>query len=103
MKQLFVLFAFIFSVQFSFAQDSIGIYPTNWWVGMKNPRLQIMLHGAGIASSNVIVDYPGVTINKVSKVENKNYLFVDLTISKLAKPGIDFNSFIKWKKHFFRT
>ena len=86
-KHLFVLFAFIFTVQFLFAQDAVEVYPTNWWVGMKNPKLQIMLHGSGISSSNVIVDYPGVTINKVSKVENKNYLFVDLTVSKLAKPG----------------
>ena len=26
-----------------------GIYPTNWWVGMKNPNLQLILRGSNIS------------------------------------------------------
>jgi len=77
----------VLTFNFLFAQDSIEVYPTNWWVGMKNPKLQLMLHGVDVGLSNVSLSYPGVTINKVNKVENKNYLFVDLSISKTAKPG----------------
>jgi neopullulanase len=54
---------------------------------MKNPKLQLMLHGPGVASSTVSMTYPGVTVTRVNKVENKNYLFVDLTIASSAKPG----------------
>src|SRR5512138_984595 len=87
MRKLFGLIVCIVTIQFSFAQKNIDVYPTNWWVGMKNPKLQLMLHGTGISSSNVTIKYPGVTVAKVNKVENKNYLFVDLVISKSTKAG----------------
>ena len=54
---------------------------------MKNPRLQLMLHAPNVAESNISIKYPGVTIIKTNKVENKNYLLIDLVISKSAKPG----------------
>ena len=68
--------------------DLLGVYPTHWWTGMKNPKLQIMVHGENAgAYSTCKTSYPGIVINKVTKVENKNYLFVDITISATAKPG----------------
>src|SRR3954464_12750145 len=82
----FVTIAF-FLVHFSFAQQ-IDVYPTNWWVGMKNPRLQLMLHANNIGhGSAATVSYPGVTIQKVFQPENPNYLFIDLLINASAKPG----------------
>src|SRR5690348_984421 len=68
-------------------ETSLSVYPTNWWVGMKNPKLQLMLHGASVGSSTVTISYPGITVSKINKVENKNYLFVDLIISGSAKAG----------------
>lgn len=63
------------------------VEPLNWWVGLKEPRLQILLHGANIATSNVTISYPGLRVDKVSTVENPNYLFVDLTILPDCKAG----------------
>ena len=64
-------------------------YPTCWWAGMKNPKLQIMLHGTVIANAgNFSVNYPGVKLERVNKVENPNYVFLDLNITPLAKPGL---------------
>ena len=63
------------------------VEPTNWYVGMKNPNVQLLWYGKNIASAQISLKYPGVTIKKISKAENPNYLFVDLTISKSAKPG----------------
>lgn len=66
------------------------VYPTNWWVGMKNPNVQLMIHGAGVGKDNVpsvAINYPGVKVLKVHKVESENYLFVDLNIAATAKPG----------------
>jgi len=71
-----------------FATDIFGVYPTHWFTGMKNPKIQLMIHGDNIgAYSSVKTTYPGIIVNKVGKAENKNYLFVDVTISSTAKPG----------------
>jgi glycosidase len=84
---LFLLFTFYFLISISFAQR-IETYPTNWWINMKNPELQIMLHGEKIGNAKSITTaYPGVTIKKINKVENNNYVFIDLIISKTTKSG----------------
>ena len=64
------------------------IEPANWWVGMKNTKLQLIVHGNQIAARNVTINYPGVTLLKTNKVENANYLFLDLEISATTQPGI---------------
>ena len=71
-----------------FAQITINrVEPANWWVGMKNKELQIMVYGPNISSAKLTVNYPGVLIKEVAKTENPNYLFVYLTIAKTTKPG----------------
>jgi glycosidase len=85
-----VLFAGLFTcLQLYVVAQSVEVYPNHWWAGMKNPKLQLMIHGDGIADGvgNVSINYPGLKVEKVNKVENKNYLFVDLSVSPLAKPG----------------
>lgn len=76
------------------AADQISrIEPPNWWTGMKNPKLQLLVHGNRINNLDPRIDYPGVTIDRVIKVENANYLFIDLVIAPATKPGtlrIDF-------------
>ena len=70
------------------AQDKPNVYPTHWWVGMKNPKLQLMLHGKGIGQQSFALNpYAGVSLTKVEKVESANYVFIDITISASAKPG----------------
>ncbi len=64
------------------------IEPANWWVGMKNTKLQLIVHGNQIASRNVRITYPGVTLLKTNKVENPNYLFLDVEISPATQSGI---------------
>ncbi|HEY0058289.1 MAG TPA: glycoside hydrolase family 13 protein, partial [Flavisolibacter sp.] len=58
-----------------------------WWVGMKNPRLQLMIHSPGIGNNRFSISYPGVQLLKTNKAENSNYVFLDLVISPAAKPG----------------
>jgi len=67
-----------------------------WWAGMQNPDLQLLVHGENISETEVSINYEGVKLSKVNKVENPNYLFLDIVISKNAKPGI-FK--IKFKKN----
>src|SRR6476661_517298 len=64
------------------------IDPTFWWVGMKNPKLQLLVNGPGIAGSKVaLASYPGVTLDGFQRLESPNYLLVNLTISPSARPG----------------
>lgn len=62
--------------------------PTFWWVGMKNPEVQLMFYGEKIAEKKFTLEsYNGVKISSISKVKNPNYLFVDLIISPSAQAG----------------
>ena len=63
------------------------IEPTDWYVGMKNPSLQLMVYGKGIAQvQNVTTDYPGVHIDSLVRLDSPNYLLVYLNLSG-AQPG----------------
>lgn len=67
---------------------SVRIDPTFWWVGMKNPKLQLLVHSPDIgASTAALAAYPGVVLESTQKLENPNYLVVNLNISPDAKPG----------------
>ncbi|QHS63802.1 glycoside hydrolase family 13 protein [Chitinophaga agri] len=63
------------------------IEPAFWWTGMQEPLLQLIIHGDKIAEREVSLSYPGVTLQEVHKVENPNYLFVDINITSSAVPG----------------
>lgn len=71
------------------------VEPAFWWVGMKNPKLQLIVHGNQIASRSVKLNYPGVRLAQVHQVENSNYLFLDIEISATAKPGLFTIAFAK--------
>jgi len=60
----------------------------NWWVGMKNPSLQLLVYGDKIGETDPVISYPGVVLKKVNRAESANYLFIDLLISKDARPGV---------------
>ena len=69
--------------------DIQKVHPLNWYIGMLNPNLQILIYGKNIAASQVsLKPYGGVTLQNVHKVESPNYLFVDLTIDKTTKAGV---------------
>ncbi len=70
----------------TFAQIN-HVEPLNWWAGMKNPKLQLLVNGTNIGETTPVINYPGVTIQKVSKADSENYLFIDLLIATTAAPG----------------
>ncbi len=63
------------------------IDPPSWWVGMHDPHLQLMVFGHEISKTQPEVNYPGVILESVTKVESPDYLFLNLVIKKNAKPG----------------
>ena len=63
------------------------IEPTDWYVGMKNPQVQLMVYGQGIRDvQDVTTDYPGVTIDSLVRLDSPNYLLIYMNLSK-AQPG----------------
>ena len=68
------------------AQKIDRIEPTNWYVGMKNPSVQLMVYGKEIRSAEVSTNYPGVKIDSLVRLDSPNYLLVYMNI-KDAQPG----------------
>lgn len=86
MNKTILLFLSLISVNL-FAQKLERIEPMFWFTGMKQTKLQLLVHGDHIALTTVRLAYPGVKLVKANKVENPNYLFLDLEISSATKPG----------------
>lgn len=61
--------------------------PPYWWTGMENDTLQIMIHGDDIRDCHVNVDYPGVKLLDVARLDNPNYQFLYLLVTNEAQPG----------------
>ncbi|MFC2701318.1 glycoside hydrolase family 13 protein [Segatella oris] len=87
MKKIIFSLALFLSAMTSLASTNIDrIEPANWFVGMKNSSLQLMVYGKNIRNSRVSVDYPGVKIDSLVRLDSPDYLLVYLNIGG-AKPG----------------
>ena len=90
MKQLIIYSILTFLTVVSvFSKTTIQhVEPMNWWVGMNNTELQILVHAEGISITTPEIDYAGVSIKEIKKVENPNYLFIYINIEKETKPAV---------------
>ena len=87
MKKLILSLSLLLSVMTMNAAVKVDrIDPTNWFVGMKNPSLQLMVYGEGIRSAEVTTDYAGVKVDSVVRLDSPNYLLVYLNLDG-AQPG----------------
>jgi neopullulanase len=111
MKKLHFLYL-ILSFHYCFSQNlsvdsivqanGISIYPKNWWLGMKNPHLQVMVRGKNFGKAKIFFtqkDNPGIILNGVQRTKSPNYLFLNFTIGPDVKPGklsFDLHVFDTW-------
>lgn len=88
-KNVYAFLITLLPVAVAFAQQAKiqRVNPTNWWVGMKNPNVQLLVYGPNAGTLSYTLNYAGVKLAKVHTVENPNYAFLDLTIASSAKPG----------------
>jgi hypothetical protein len=87
MKRYLILFAIIVMIQRTQAQYEIErLEPPFWWAGMKNTELQLLVYGEQVSGLEPEIDAPGIEIEDIVRVENQNYLFVNLNIGD-ADPG----------------
>jgi len=80
------------------AQTIEHIDPPSWFTGMKDSAVQLMVYGQGIGSFEVKTDYQGVNVSTLVRTENPNYLFVNLNVTREARPGTVKLTFINGKK-----
>ena len=66
--------------------DVAKIEPANWYVGMKDASLQLMVYGKDIKSAEVTTDYAGVRIDSIVRLDSPNYLLVYMSLAE-AQPG----------------
>lgn len=73
---------------------ALNVEPANWWVGMNKNTITIMVHEQNIANEQIkLAKYNGVKLNKVTRTDNPNYVFLNITITDTAKAGtLVFNS-----------
>jgi len=86
--QFFVYFFVLLSLGSSSGSYKIDhLEPPFWWAGMVDNRLQILVHGENISELIPEISFPGITVSQVNKIENPNYIFINLVLSKSIQPG----------------
>ncbi|MEM6263355.1 MAG: glycoside hydrolase family 13 protein [Bacteroidota bacterium] len=72
---------------FSLHAQEIRVEPPNWWIGMQNDTVQLLVHAEGAGKWQPSVKAKGVTLLQTHTATSPNYLFLDLKITPEAKPG----------------
>ena len=63
--------------------------PPFWWTGMESEKLQLMVHGRNISFLQPQIEYEGVEILRVNRMENNNYMFIDLSLKDAVAGSFD--------------
>lgn len=85
MKRTITLLLLFFALLSVSAKVKITrIDPTDWYVGMKDPTLQLMVYGEGIRDAEVSTDYPHARIDSLVRLDSPNYLLVYMNLEALS-------------------
>src|SRR6478735_3807965 len=89
-KCTFLLVLFLATIAPAVLGQSIDIYPTNWWTGMKMNKLQLLLRSTSqsFEGKQLTTRYPGISVLKTHRFENPRYLAIDIVIAPGTKPGM---------------
>lgn len=86
-KKIFLLMAVLMGMLTAQAALKVDrIEPTNWFTGLKNSSVQLMVYGQGIRDAEVTIDYAGVTIDSLVRLDSPNYLLIYMN-TRGAQPG----------------
>lgn len=70
------------------------IDPTCWWTDMQYNEVQLMISGRNLGNVEYSFSSKDIIINEIHKTDNNHYIFIDILITSIAKPG---KYFINWK------
>ena len=81
-SKFFVLFFFVIAIDYVNAQYAT-IYPTNWWVGMKHNKIQLLIKGEydQFNKEQLRINYPGISVTKINQLDNGKYICADISIA----------------------
>lgn len=80
MKLLLFICSLFFIMTRSYAVDVQRIDPVNWFAGMKDTHLQLMIYGKGIAHAQVSLPSSAIRLDSVVRPASPNYLLVYLDL-----------------------
>ncbi len=104
MNKKFVVIVSALVVSISLNAQSIEFYPSNWFVQMKNKKVQVLIRATDqdFTKASVQVNYPGVKLQNVHHFSNGHYVSADLIIEETAKAG-NVNFVINTQGHKINT
>lgn len=88
-RRNFILATLLIVCCSAFSQGTLHVYPTHWWVGMKNNKLQLLVRSTeDISVENMAFQSSSrdVKLLKLHKPGNKHYIIADLEIAAGARP-----------------
>ena len=81
------LFISLFVVSALVAGQPLRVEPPNWWIGMEDTTLQLMVYGEGLGHAEVSLPDSEVRVVEVHAGDSDNYVFIDLVIPRTIAPG----------------
>ncbi len=90
MRKIIILLIVFVGIQLS-AQTVSKMEPPNWWIGMNNTNLQLMVYGENISELSPSISDKSILITNIQKTENPNYLFIDLDLSNATVGNFEIN------------
>lgn len=88
MKKFFSSIFFIAAISFAQNLSIDKVEPSNWWIGMKLNKIQLMIYGNGLKNFSASFDEKKIKILKIHPLENLNYTFIDIEIPNNLQPNI---------------
>lgn len=88
-RNCLILLLLVFVSQSILAIDIKTVDPAFWWAGMKNPELQVLIHGNNIYKCDVSITSKTARIKETVKLENPNYLILYLDLSNAQPEKFD--------------
>ena len=80
---LFIIIIFNFHL---YGQDFLfHVEPLNWWVDMKSPKFEILVHGDKVGECDVNISDERVKLIKTINLENPNYIVLGVQILERSK------------------
>ena len=66
--------------------QQIRVEPPNWWAGMEDTTLQLLVYGEEAGAMHLEIEGQGVTLVTTRTADSPNYLFADLQFDRTAPP-----------------
>ena len=86
MRKFQLLFIIIIFNFHSYGQDFLfHVEPLNWWVDMKSPKFEILVHGDKVGECDVNISDERVKLIKTINLENPNYVVLGVQILERSK------------------